>query len=171
MCQIIVVLAHNDYGIIPSTWLFLDTCYTTRIGKNPDMFNNIRECLEEDRINVVTNNGNKALNEIGKYEIFPINVHFNLHSMANIFALKDMANVPGFQITMGSSKECTIKVKYQDKVYRFKELHNRLYYYDTAAKNYISYETDKSNAPITPYLFLSTIEDNKSYFSSNEIEG
>ena len=44
---------------------------------------------------MVTNGGNKAFNEIGEYELFPIEAHFNLHSMANIVALKVMADVLG----------------------------------------------------------------------------
>ena len=75
------------------------------------------------------------------------------------------------ELQMDNSKELFITVDYQDKVYKFKECQDGLYYYGTAAYNYISDATDKSNAPITPYLFLSTIEDNKYYFSSNEIEG
>ena len=47
MCQIRVGLSQRDDGIIPSTWLFLDTFSTSSIGKNPDMFKNIQECLED----------------------------------------------------------------------------------------------------------------------------
>ena len=43
MCQIRVGLAQHDDGIIPSTWLLLDICYTSSVGKNPDMFKNIRD--------------------------------------------------------------------------------------------------------------------------------
>ena len=46
-----------------------------------------------------------------------------------------------------------------------------LYYYDTAVDKFISGATDKSNSPINPYLFISTVEYNKYYFSRNEIEG
>ena len=67
MCQIHVGLAHHDDGIIPSTWLLIDTCSTSSVGKNPDMFKKISECLEEERLNVVTNGGKKSFNEIGKY--------------------------------------------------------------------------------------------------------
>ena len=96
-CHIRFVLAQHDDYIIPYTWLLLDTCYTSSVGKNPDMFKNIREFLEEERINVVTNSGRKSFNEIGKYELFPVEAHFNLKSMSNIVALKDTANVPGVQ--------------------------------------------------------------------------
>ena len=89
--------------------------------------------------------------------------------MANIVALKDMFDVPGFKITMNKSKELVITVECQDKVYKFKECQDGLYYYDTAADNYISDETDNIYAPITPYSFLSTVDDNKSYFIRNEI--
>ena len=72
MCHISVGLAHNDDVIIPSTWLLLDTCSTTSVGNNPDTLKKIRECLEEDILNIVTNGGNKEFNGIGEYELFPI---------------------------------------------------------------------------------------------------
>ena len=83
MCQIRVGLAHHDDGITPSTWLLLDTCSTSSFSKNPDIFKKIWEFLEQEILTVVTNGGNKAFNEIGKYYLFPIEAHFNLHSMAN----------------------------------------------------------------------------------------
>ena len=46
-----------------------------------------------------------------------------------------------------------------------------MYYYETEFDNLISGAINKYNSPINPYLFLGTKEDNKSYFSSNEIEG
>ena len=91
--------------------------------------------------------------------------------MANIVALKDMADVPGVLITIYSSKERANAVEHQGKFYKFKECQYGLYYYENAVDNSISGATNKSNSPITPYLFLSTVEENKSYFSSNEIEG
>ena len=62
MCQICVGLAQHDNGIIYSTWLLLDTCSTNGVGNNPDMLKNIREILEEKRLNLLTNGGNKAFN-------------------------------------------------------------------------------------------------------------
>ena len=46
MRHICVELSQHDDGIILSTWLFLDTCSTSSVGKNTDMFKNIWECLE-----------------------------------------------------------------------------------------------------------------------------
>ena len=62
-----VGLEHHDDGIIASTWLLLDTYFTSSVGKNPDMFKNIRECIEYERLTLVNNVGNKTFNEIGKY--------------------------------------------------------------------------------------------------------
>ena len=55
MCRISVGLAHNYDGIIPSTWLLLNTCSTTSVGNNPDMFKKFWECLEEEILILVTN--------------------------------------------------------------------------------------------------------------------
>ena len=132
MCQVRAGLEHHDYGIIPFNWLLLDTYSTSTVGKDSDIFMNIWEGLEEERLTVVTNCGNKAFNKIGDNELFPIEAHFNLHSMANIVALKDMANVTGSRITMDGSKEREITVEYQGKFYNSKEFQDGLYYYDTA---------------------------------------
>ena len=121
MCQISVGLAHHDDEIIHSTWLLIDAYSTSSVGKNPDMFKKISECLEEERLNVVKNGGNKAFNEIGEYGLFPIEAHFNLHTMAKMVALKDMTNVPGVRITMDSSKQHAIAVDYEGKNHKFKE--------------------------------------------------
>ena len=96
---------------------------------------------------MVTNGGNKAFNDIGEYEIFTIEAHLNLHSMANIVALKDMVDVPGVRITMDRSKERAITVEYQGNLYKFKDLQDWLCYYYTAFDNSISGATNKSNAP------------------------
>ena len=61
MCHIRVGLAQHYDGIIPSTWLLLDICSTTSVSKNTDMFKNIRELLEEERLNVVTNSLEKCI--------------------------------------------------------------------------------------------------------------
>ena len=73
--------------------------------------------------------------------------------MANIIALKDMADVPGSQMTMDSSKDRTITVEYQGKIYKFKECQDGLYYYNTAVGNPISGATNEYNTPTKPYFF------------------
>ena len=62
MCHIRVWSTQYDDGIILSTLLLLDTCSTTNVGKNPDMFKDHPECLEECRLNVVNNGEKKAFN-------------------------------------------------------------------------------------------------------------
>ena len=91
--------------------------------------------------------------------------------MANTVLLKDLVDVLVIRITIYSSKERAITVEYQGKLYKFKNFQYGLYYYDTAVLKYISSKPDKYNSPITNSLFLRTVEYNKSYFSSNKIEG
>ena len=77
--------------------------------------------------------------------------------MANIVELKDMADVLGVLITMDSSKQLAITVQYQGKVYKFKDYQDGLYHNDTVADDSISDATNKYNATITTYFFLSTV--------------
>ena len=71
--------------------------------------------------------------------------------------INDAAGVTVVRVTVDSSKERAIIVDYQVEIYKFKECQYGLYYYYTAAENSISGATDKPNAPITTYSFLSTI--------------
>ena len=48
-------------------------------------------------------------------------VHFNPDSMANILLIKDVASVPGVHISMDSSKERSIIVKYNNQIIKFQE--------------------------------------------------
>ena len=74
--------------------------------------------------------------------------------MNNIVALKHMAHVPGFPITMDISKERAITVDYQYNVYKFKKCQDGLYYYETVVDNHISGATNKSNSPFAPLTSL-----------------
>ena len=72
MCHIRVGLAQHDDGIIPYTWLLIGTCSTSSVVNNPDMFKNIWECLEEDRITVVTNGEKKHSMKLASMKYFQL---------------------------------------------------------------------------------------------------
>jgi hypothetical protein len=63
-------------------------------------------------------------------------------------------------------------VTYGDKVFRFEPYSSGLYYYDTRiAPTIQNSETTKTSCNITPYSLLQTVEENKEYFTADEIKG
>ena len=82
--------------------------------------------------------------------------------MTNILAIKDVASIPGLHISMNSRKESLIIVEYQNESIKFQECSYGLYFYDT---------DNKVISHLKSYHFLSTLEDNKEYFSTSKING
>ena len=107
---------------------------------------------------VYTNVGSKTFTQIAPFKFLPMEVHLNSDSMANILSIKDLASIPGVHISMDSRKYCAIIVEYQNQIIRFQECHDGFYYYDI---------TNKFISHINSYSFLSTVKDNKKYFSTS----
>ena len=59
---------------------------------------------------------------------------------------------------MDSRKERVIIVEYKNQIIKFQEFRDGLYYYDTA---------DKFISHVNSYYYLSTVKDNKEYYSSS----
>ena len=113
---------------------------------------------------VYTNGGSQDYSKFGTLKFFPFDVFYNPNSMANILALKDVANK--FQITMDTTQERSMLVHVSnDTIIKFSECGNGLYYFDTSTIR----NTNKNN--VTEYSFLSTVKENKTYFHKREIEG
>ena len=51
------------------------------------------------------------------------------------------------------------------RTFEFKQFENGLYYFDTSAAN------NSNNSPVTDYLMLQTVSNNKKYFTRDEIKG
>ena len=75
--------------------------------------------------------------------MFPLDVHFNATSMANILSFQAVASLEGVRITMDTVIEHAINVEYQDKCYKFKECKDGLYYFDTETMTPTSISRDK----------------------------
>jgi hypothetical protein len=95
-------------------------------------------------------------------KLFPIDVHFNRDSMTNILALKDVAELSSACITMDSIEERAISVHFNGMIFKFLKHQEGLYYLDT--------DEIKSKHSVSPYCFLETMNDNKTYFTDAEIK-
>jgi len=108
--------------------------------------------------------------------------------MANILSMKDVASIPGVRVLYDSTLERTMFVHFNGCVYKFKECSEGLYYYDMKngpekcckiidkAQPSVEAKTedvpkDKLSETVTPYSFLSTVDSNKQFYTSDEIKG
>ena len=160
--QIGFVFGQNDSSI-PSSWVLLDTCSTASVFCNSMLVNDLVVCSEDEELMIQTNGGGQSFDLKSTMKLFPIDVHFNSESMANILSLKDVAEMEGARITMDTLEERAITVHFQGNAYRFMEHKEGLYYLDI--------NDIKSNTKVSPYSFLGSVKDNKSYFTDNEIKG
>ena len=74
------------------------------------MAGTVINCTEDEVMVVHTNGGLNTFTNIYYLKLFPLVIHINKYSMAKIISLKDMAYIPGVNITMDSSKERAIIV-------------------------------------------------------------
>ena len=94
------------------------------------------ECIEEECLTIVTNDGKQIYNQIAVLKDLPIQVHYKEDSHTNIIFLRDIANIPGVKIAMDTTKERAITVTMGNGTeYKFNKCPNVLYHYDTAEKN------------------------------------
>ena len=126
------------------------------------MIGNIHDCTSDETLTVYTNGGSKTFTHMSPFKFLPMEVNFNTDAMEKNLAIKDFYSMPGLRINMDSSKECEIIVEYQNKIIKFQEYRDGLYYYDT---------DNKFTSPINSYPYLSIVKDNKEYFSTSKIQG
>ena len=137
--------------------------------KNYDLVTNIRDCTSNETLTVCTNGGAQHYVQMADLIVFPIKVHFKKNSMANILSFWSVANMEGTRITMDTQFGNSIHVLLANgNKYEFKQYKNGLYYFDTQEN---SSGNDKTKDQVINYLLLQTVQDNKEYFTSNEIKG
>ena len=80
-----------------------------------------------------------------------------------------MIQVDGILITLDSHEGQGFNVTFEGKLYCFKPYDNGLYYYDSRVA--LVPVEDKNKAPVYPYWFLQSVDDNKAFYMANEIKG
>jgi hypothetical protein len=164
LCLIQASPTSTQHNTVNPDWLLLDSCSTVSSINNGKFLQSIKTCKQGDEMRVYTNGGSQDYDKFGTLKFFPFDVFYNPASMANILALKDVAD--RFKITMDTTKERAMLVHVSnDTIVRFSECGNGLYYFDTSTIHNLT----KNN--VTEYSFLSTVKDNKAYFHKREIEG
>ena len=157
---------HHKDLILPH-YIMLDSCSESSIVMNTTLVHGIKHCSKNETLLLVTNGGSMRFDQMGTLNLFPMKVHVNSASMANILSLKEVGDIHGVRVTMDTSQERAIHVHVEESglTYMFLEGPNGLYFFDTT-------NPDKHIKPtISAYSFLSTVSAQKSNFTSDQIKG
>ena len=155
-------LTQNKLELINRDWVLLDTCSTVSVFCNSNLVHDIQQCDPGTGLTVVTNGGSQSYNHTAEFNLLPMKVHFNVHSIANILSLADVANLPNTKITMDSSQDKAIFLHHGDEVYKFEECVDGLYYWDS---------NNKPKASVSHYSLLNTVDDNKTLYCKKDVKG
>jgi hypothetical protein len=103
----------QNNSLIPLSWVLLDMCSMVSMFCNHKLVQDLVVCSEEEELIIQTNSSSKCFDLKTKMKLFPIDVHFNDDSMANILSLKDIAKLDGAHIMMDTNEELAITVHFQ----------------------------------------------------------
>ena len=153
---------------IPKSWLLLDTCSTCDVSNNLDLVTHIRGCLPNEMLTAYCNGGAQRYEELANLRLFTLTVHFKNNSMATILSIKSFSAIPGAHLTMDRRVNNISTLTLKDgRGFEFSQYKNRLYYFDK--NNPVS--NSKPKPELHDYSLLSTVSENKTYFSAQEIKG
>jgi hypothetical protein len=171
LAQIVTSFAQQqgvNKDIIDRYWAILDTCSGASVFRNRSLVKDVKACAPSEVLTVLTNGGSKTFTKKGTCVFLPVTVHLNESSMANILAFRDIVNIPGARVTLDTDVDRTIKVKVPNfETMIFKECAEGIYYIDTRSLSPVT----PNNTEVTNYSFLSTVKDNQSNFTRQEVEG
>ena len=159
-------LAQNKLELIDRNWVLLDTCSTVSVFCNSKLVNDIREVCPGSSLTGITNGGLQTYKYTANFNLLPLRVHFNTHSIANILSLSDIANLPNTKITMDSSKEKVMLLHHNGRIIKFEECVDGHYYWDSKETSSL-----KSKDSITAYSFINTVANNRSWFTQRNVKG
>jgi hypothetical protein len=162
-------LTQNEMEIIDQNWILLDTCSTVSVCCNPKLVDNITPVANDDGMTIVTNGGSQFFDKTADLKLLPLKVHFKQDSLANILSLSDVANLQGARITMDSEVEHAILLHYKERVYKFRECRDGLYFLDTNANNYSNQTITAYSDPTKQASFVQTVNSNKEFYTKSEI--
>jgi hypothetical protein len=114
--------------MIPKSWILLDTCSTSNCCNNIDLIHNLRDCSDDEQLTVHTNGGIKVFSQVGSLNLFPMSVHFDESSLANILSLDSVTKLDGVRITLDTDVDNGFIVDYHDMKFKFQPCNDGLYY-------------------------------------------
>ena len=64
--------------------LLLDTCLTNNVCRDIGLLKDVRECSENEVLEVIANGGRMTYKTLGTMKLFPMVSYYNKNSLANI---------------------------------------------------------------------------------------
>ena len=69
------------------SYILNDSCSTSIVTNNLEMITNVRDCVENEIIEITTNGGGMKFDKIGRFKLFTMNVYYNKSYLATIISL------------------------------------------------------------------------------------
>ena len=152
------MLAQSKATGIDLHWILLDSQSTISVFKNNEMLTNVRR--SPYTLRAITSGGHQDSEMVGDFPNLGQVVWYNPASIANILSLADVSKV--CRVTMDTTKERAMCVHRLDgSVLKFAEHPSGLYVFAT---------TNGSSQQVNAYNMLSTVADQKKFFSQREIK-
>ena len=152
---------------VPCKWVLLDSCSTNNVFNNCKLLKHIVGCTDEECLHLTANDSSTVYSLISSMKIFPLRVHFNKNSLANVISLFDLIKVEGIHITMDNKNNYGFHITFQGKLYYFSPFENRIYFFNTCKEPRIIVSKEprsvgtNTNTEVSSYSLLQSIKDNK----------
>ena len=123
-------MSHDQFTSIDPNWILFDTCSTDNVINNKSFVSNIQQCEKGNEMRIITNGGHMDVTKEAELLLFPMKVHFNEKSIANVLSFKNLSEIPGVHITTDTRVERAFFVHIGDKTLKFSSCSDGLYYFD-----------------------------------------
>ena len=131
----------------------------------------MKRCLAGQELLALTNSGSNQYDHEGDFIFLPMKVYVKKYSLAIVLSMKEVCDLEGVTVTMDSSIELAIIVCVgSDKLIKFKQCANGLYFCDTALPSDHMVEANHNKENISSYSLLTNVSHNKKFFTKREIE-
>jgi len=134
---------------------------------NTKLLKDVTDCAPDEEMEVLANgNGEQDYFQIGTDVHMNLKANLNKDSIANIIAMAD--TTAKYRVTMDTEAHGTAIFVHisDDKVMKFEQCGQGLYYFDTKKKSV----EHKVIGPVNQYMFVSIVRENKKHFSRQEVE-
>ena len=86
------------------------------VRNDESMIGNVCDYTSDEYLTVYTNGGSTNFTHIAPFKFLPMEVYFNTDSMAKILEIKNVASIPGVNISMDSRNDRAIVLEYQNQM-------------------------------------------------------
>ena len=160
--------AQNRNEIIPKNYIIIDSASTNSCFMNEDLVMNIEKVNDQDHLELISTGGTTKFKEMATCKLIPMKVWLNRSKLANILSLKEVASIKGVEVTLDTSVTNAILVHMPGGIIvPFKQYKDGLFAFDTLADKIIDHKTKEE---VANYSFVTTVQQNKSYFTRDQIK-